>query len=217
MQRYKAVIFDLDGTLLDTLDDITAGVNYAMSELGCPSRSREEVCSFIGNGARMLIARSLPKGDERVDEALAIFRSYYGGHCAVHTRPFPGMTELVEQLRDAGCRLGIVSNKPHAQTAELAEKFFPGVPAVGERENTPRKPDPTGLLCMIASLGCTPDEVLYVGDSPVDREVAGNAGTHCALVTWGFRSASVLEPLGANALVENSAQLSHFIFSGMVT
>ena len=209
---YKAVIFDLDGTLLDTLGDITSAVNMTMSQMGCAHRTRGEVCSFIGNGARMLMVRSLPDGDERVDEALRLFRENYSRCCMDTTCPFPGISELVERLINSGCRVGIVSNKPDVQTNMLAQRFFPGIPAQGESERSPRKPDPTGLLNMIKDFGCEPGEVLYVGDSQVDKQVADNAGTDCALVTWGFRSVQVLAPLGAQYLVDETAQLSQFLF-----
>ena len=153
--KYQAILFDMDGTLLDTLTDMQAAVNYILEKYGYPTRTLEEVRRFVGNGAGPLIHRALPQGvdPDREAEILADYRAYYQAHNCVETRPYDGIGPLLERLRQAGCKVAIVSNKPHGAACELAEQFFPGVPAFGESPATPRKPAPDMVLHALAALG----------------------------------------------------------------
>ena len=152
---YKTYLFDMDGTLLDTLDDLTAAVNHTLEQYGYTRRTREEVRRGLGNGAVKLMASALPQGED-TPEFAAIMRDYkawYQAHTCVLTRPYPGVPELLERLRQAGCKVAIVYNKPHGAACELAEQFFPGVPTFGESPATPRKPAPDMVLHALAALG----------------------------------------------------------------
>lgn len=180
------ILFDLDGTLLDTLDDLTAGVNYAMEQYGLPLRTKEQVRRALGSGAKKLIARSLPglPGDPPVDDVLATYQAYYRANSRVRTCPYAGVTEALEELKKQ-FPLGIVSNKPDAPTKALCADFFPGIYARGESDDCARKPAPDMLLKTMALLGV--DTCVYVGDSDVDVLTAQNTGVPCLSVLWGFR------------------------------
>lgn len=203
MLRYDTVIFDLDGTLLDTLDDLTDAVNYALGRMGWPPRSREEIRSFVGNGVALLMERSAPQGAaaSQTAEALELFKPYYNAHSRDKTAPYPGVQELLRTLREKGCTLAVVSNKFDAAVKELAQDYFPGLLdlAAGESEaaGVPKKPHPAMVLQTMAALGAHPERTVYVGDSDVDLETAANAGLPCISVTWGFRSREFLLAHGA--------------------
>ena len=206
---YKTYLFDMDGTLLDTLDDLTAAVNHTLEQYGYPRRTREEVRRGLGNGAVKLMASALPQGED-TPEFAAIMRDYkawYQAHTSVLTRPYPGVPELLERLRQAGCKVAIVSNKPHGAACELAEQFFPGVPTFGESPATPRKPAPDMVQTVLSRLGAEPGQALYVGDSEVDVDTARNAGLAMIGVSWGFRGRAALESAGAPAVADTPAQL----------
>lgn len=163
MLRYDAVVFDLDGTLLDTLDDLKNAVNYALGKMGLPLRSREEVKAFVGNGVAKLMERSVPTGTSPQDtaKALTAVKSYYAPHSKDHTAPYPGIPETLTALRDMGCRLAVVSNKFDAAVKELARDYFPGLMdlAAGENEanQIPKKPEPTMVLRTLEALGVSPE------------------------------------------------------------
>ena len=206
---YKTYLFDMDGTLLDTLDDLTAAVNHTLTQYGYPQRTREEVRQGLGNGAVKLMASALPQGEDTPDFA-AIMRDYkawYQAHTCVLTRPYPGVPELLERLTRQGCRVAIVSNKPHGAACELAEKFFPGVPTFGESPATPRKPAPDMVFRALASLGAEKDTAVYVGDSEVDVQTARNAGLPLIAVSWGFRGREALAEAGAENIVDSAAEI----------
>ncbi len=206
---YKTYLFDMDGTLLDTLDDLTAAVNHTLAQYGYPQRTREEVRQGLGNGAVKLMASALPQGEDTPDFA-AIMRDYkawYQAHTCVLTRPYPGVPELLERLTRQGCRVAIVSNKPHGAACELAEKFFPGVPAFGESPATPRKPAPDMVFHALASLGAERDTAVYVGDSEVDVQTARNAGLPLIAVSWGFRGREALAEAGAENIVDSASEI----------
>lgn len=189
--KYKLVIFDLDGTVLNTLDDLAAAANAALEMHGFPRHSVEDVRRFVGNGVAKLIRRAVPEGtsDEECARVLADFKAYYRDHVNVHTRPYDGVPSLLNALRSAGIRVGINSNKFDAALQSLCRIHFDGLydDAVGESEITPRKPDPTAARRIMDEMNIAPEETIYIGDSGVDLETARNAGTDSAWVSWGFR------------------------------
>lgn len=206
---YKTYLFDMDGTLLDTLDDLTAAVNHTMAQYGYPRRTREEVRQGLGNGAVKLIAALLPEGEDTpdFDAIMRDYKAWYQAHTCVLTRPYPGVPELLERLTRQGCRVAIVSNKPHGAACELAEKFFPGVPTFGESPATPRKPAPDMVFHALTALGAEKDTAVYVGDSEVDVQTARNAGLPLIAVSWGFRGREALAEAGAATIVDAAAEI----------
>ena len=200
------ILFDLDGTLLDSLQDLTDSVNYVMDLYGFPHRTLEEVRSFIGNGARKLIALSVPQGQEGiVDEALKAYQAYYATHSKIKTAPYKGILESLETLKEK-CPIAIVSNKPDVAVKTLCQEFFAGIYGLGETEDCPRKPAPDMLYKAMKEIGA--DRCIYVGDSEVDVQTAKNAGAECLSVTWGFRDESALVDAGAKHLCRNPEQLA---------
>ena len=202
---YKTYLFDMDGTLLDTLDDLTAAVNHTMAQYGYPRRTREEVRQGLGNGAVKLIAALLPEGEDTpdFDAIMRDYKAWYQAHTCVLTRPYPGVPELLAHLTRQGCRVAIVSNKPHGAACELAEKFFPGVPAFGQRDDLPPKPAPDLVLCALKELGCPRDSAIYVGDSEVDIQ---NCRMNYIGVSWGFRGREKLLAAAPRATVVDRAE-----------
>ena len=199
---YKAVLFDMDGTLLDTLDDLWAAVNATMKLFGYPERTREEVRQFVGNGVTRLLELALPGGasDPRFDEAVSAYRAYYASHSEGKTAPYPGVPELVQRLTDAGIACAVVSNKPDRTTKLLAEKFFPEIRvAAGENEaaGIRRKPAPDMVFAAVRELGVQLSDCVYVGDSEVDLDTGRAAGMDVISVLWGFRDREILEREGA--------------------
>lgn len=199
------VVFDLDGTLLDTLNDLANSVNYALAKHRLPTRTIPEVRRFLGNGIRYLMKKSV--GDNMQDDCefepvFQSFRSHYVEHCLDTTQPYPGIMPLLKALKQKGIKMAIVSNKLHPAVQELAHRFFEGYisSAVGESLTVRRKPNPDAVLAALNELGSTPNNAIYVGDSEVDLETSKNAGLRCALVTWGFRDESFLRslPLATN-------------------
>lgn len=217
MPRYDAVIFDLDGTLLDTLDDLMEATNYTLGQMGYPARSRKEVETFVGNGVAKLMERAVPAGTGPTDtaRALDIFKPYYALHSKDKTAPYPGILEAMKALRDKGCKLAVVSNKFDAAVKALAQDYFPGLVDLAAGENdaggVPKKPDPTMVLQTIAALGSTPDRAVYVGDSDVDLQTAKNSGLPCISVTWGFRDEGFLVEHGAATLIHHPGELVKLI------
>ena len=210
MGRYHAILFDMDGTLLDTLTDMQAAVNYILEKYGYPTRTLEEVRRFVGNGAGPLIHRALPQGvdPDREAEILADYRAYYQAHNCVETRPYDGIEPLLERLRQAGVRTAVVSNKPDRTTRTLAARFFPELDgALGQRDGVAAKPAPDMVQAVLSRLGAEPGQALYVGDSEVDVDTARNAGLAMIGVSWGFRGRAALESAGAPAVADTPAQL----------
>ena len=213
MSRYDAVIFDLDGTLLDTLDDLMDAVNHALAQMGFPTRSRGEVQTFVGNGVAKLMERAVPTGTSPEDtaRALEIFKGYYALHSKDKTAPYPGILEMLENLRAKGLKLAVVSNKFDAAVKDLAAGYFPGLMdlAAGENEGTgiPKKPHPAMVLRTLETLEIPPERAVYVGDSDVDLETAKNAGLSCISVTWGFRDRGFLLEHGAVTFVDTPQEL----------
>lgn len=207
----KAVIFDLDGTLLDTLGDLTSAVNTALRHHGFPLLTEEDVCSRVGNGVRKLIERSLPgnAGKTMVDDCLAEFQRAYDEHLVERTHPYQGMPVVIEAFCRRGVRMAVLSNKYHAAACRLVNHYFPGDMAVtfGERPGVPRKPDPTSTQEVMHVLGVQPDEILYIGDSDVDMQTAKKAGVTAIGALWGFRDRASLLEAGADHVVERPEDL----------
>ena len=200
-----AVLFDLDGTLLDTLEDLTDATNYALTQFGCPARPAKYVRSIVGNGALRQMTLALPEGSAiDPEEILAVYKPYYQAHCDVKTRPYPGVCEALEALKEKFA-LGIVTNKPHPTAVELCKIHFPGIYTLGEEAGCPRKPDAAMVKKAMKALGA--DRCLYVGDSEVDARTAENAGVPCLTVLWGFRDREQLEAAGARYFCENPRDL----------
>lgn len=217
--KYKAILFDMDGTVLDTLRDLNAAVNRALSQFGYPPQSLDETRRKVGNGSRRLLELSLPPEtpEETIGEVLAWYLPYYNEHANDSTAPYPGITALLKALKSADYPLAVVSNKPDRTVRELARIHFPGLMeiAVGENERggVRRKPWPDTLLTAAAELGVDPGECLYVGDSEVDVLTASRAGMDCASVLWGFRSRAELEAAGARYFFATPKELQSFLLT----
>lgn len=212
-----AVIFDLDGTLLNTLGDLRAATNHALEVRGLPPHSMEEIRQFIGNGIRLLICRAMPEGtpEAEIDAALDDFKAYYAAHIHDRTVPYDGIPQLLTALRKRGIKVAVLSNKIDSASQELIEYFFPGKTDVvfGEHVGVPRKPDPTSCRMVMQQLDVQPEQVLYVGDSGTDMQTAKNAGLYAVGVTWGFRSKEVLLEYGADVLVHRPEQILQILDS----
>lgn len=209
MMKYKAVLFDMDGTLLDTLADMAAAVNHILSVHGYPLRTVEEVRAFVGNGARKLMERALPPDvtGDAFEALLEEYRQWYEAHACVRTAPYPGVPAVLAALHRAGVRCAVVSNKPDGATRELAARFFPGLPAFGQQDGIPAKPAPNMVYHALAELGVEASAAAYVGDSEVDVALARNAKLPLVAVSWGFRGREALEEAGAALVVDDAATL----------
>ena len=196
------ILFDLDGTLLNTLDDLMDAVNHTMEVFGYPRHSREEVRRFLGNGARQLLQLSVPQGRDW-QEPLAAFQSYYREHCQIKTAPYPGIMEALYALKKYP--MAIVSNKPDAAVKKLCAQYFPGIYAQGEQPGCPRKPSPDMVRIAMEHIGV--DRCIYVGDSEVDVLTAHNAAVPCLSVLWGFRDRVEIQAAGESRFCETPAQM----------
>ena len=209
--RYQTAIFDMDGTILETLEDMCASVNVTMDHVGYPRRTMDEVRRFVGNGAAKLIERCMPAGaeDPRYPAALEFYRAYYDAHSQIKTGPYPGIPELLNQLSREGVRLAVVSNKPDEAVRALTERYFPGVfpVAIGNRDGWATKPAPDSVYEAMRLLGARRESTVYVGDSDVDVDTARNAGLDSVIVTWGFRDEDFLRAHGAQHLAHNADEL----------
>lgn len=199
-----AAVFDLDGTLLDTIDDLAYAVNTALTENGFPTHPREAYFYFVGNGARTLVQRALPQDVEKTvfETVYARYSELYEAHWNVFTKPYDGILELLAALRADGIPLGVVSNKVHDRTLEVIDTFFPNTfdAVFGNRPGVPLKPDPAGVFDALAALGSDPAHAFYLGDTGVDIETGKRAGIYSAGALWGFRTAEELTAAGADIL-----------------
>ncbi|MBO5256374.1 MAG: HAD family hydrolase [Clostridia bacterium] len=210
--NYKAAIFDLDGTLLDTLDDLWDAVNHTMDVYGFPRRTRNEVRAFVGNGVERLIALSVPDGLEnpKFPEAVTSYRAYYAANSEHKTAPYDGVIDLIRTLIADGIAVSVVSNKPHGSTVTLCAKYFPEISVVcGEREaeGIRRKPYPDTVFKAVQDLGLDVNDCVYIGDSEVDIKTARNAGMDCISVLWGFRDEDELREAGGTVFVRTADEL----------
>ena len=207
---YDTYIFDLDGTLLDTLQDLATSVNYALRQHHMPEHSIDDVRRFVGNGVRRLMERAVPEGvaNPAFEAAFATFREYYMEHSLDTTRPYDGIPELIHELKERGCRMAVVSNKMMAATQELVHHFFPEIEvAIGEHEaeGIRKKPAPDTVFAAMKQLG--QGSAVYVGDSDVDLATARNSGLPCISVLWGFRDREFLLAHGATTFVEKPCEI----------
>lgn len=208
--KYTTVIFDLDGTLLNTLDDLSDSVNFAMSAMNWPLRDKKDVRLFLGNGIRNLMQLCSPEdiSEEEFDEAFTIFKEYYEAHNQDKTVPYEGVVQVMEHLKDKGIKMAIVSNKVHEAVVALRDKFFPYVEvAIGDTPGMARKPAPDSCYKALELLGSTKEESVYIGDSEVDLLTAKNSGLDCITVLWGFRDKDYLMEQGAITFVETPEEL----------
>lgn len=215
----KLIIFDLDGTLLNTLGDLAESANYALKEFGYETHPCEEYCFFVGNGITKLIERALPenaKSRDIIEQVKAEFVSHYSAHSTNLTQPYPGICDLLDQLHHQGFVLAVASNKYHEATEELIRYYFErGTFAVvrGQRDDRPSKPDPAIINEIMGLAGVGKEETLYVGDSEVDMQTARNSGVDVVGVTWGFRPRKELEENGATYIAEVPAQILDYVTS----
>lgn len=211
MRRFDTVLFDLDGTLLDTLEDILGAANYTLREMGYPERTLEEMRRFVGNGAEMQVRRAFGAGADEalIQRALIRYKAYYAAHCREKTRPYDGVPELLAELKRRGYRLAVVSNKPDEAVRPLAAQYFGGLTdaAMGETAARRRKPAPDMVNDALAALGADRTRAVYVGDSEVDIETARNAGLPCISVCWGFRDREQLVEAGAAEIAATAPEL----------
>ena len=207
----KAVVFDLDGTLLDTLQDLSNAANWALRQNQLPERTIDEVRRFVGNGVRRLIERAVPIGtsNEVFEKTFTDFKAYYVDHCQEHTRLYDGIPEMLQALKTEGLRLAIVSNKLQAGVDELYKRYFSNTVdvAIGESPEMKRKPAPDMVQAALKRMGVTADEAVYIGDSDVDLLTAHNSGLPCISVLWGFRDKEFLKEHGATCMVEQPSQV----------
>jgi len=211
MRQYDTYIFDLDGTLLYTLEDLTNSVNHAMRAFGLPEHTTEDVRKMVGNGIRKLIERAIPdgKGNPQYEHVFSSFVEHYLEHNLDTTRPYEGIMETLKQLKRQGRKMAVVSNKYYKATEELCRHFFNGYidVAIGESDNIRKKPAPDSVIEAIRRLGADKESCVYVGDSEVDIETARNSGLPCISVLWGFRNEKFLLEHGAETLIKHPEEI----------
>lgn len=211
MKEFDTYIFDLDGTLLSTLNDLATSTNYALRWAGMPERTIEEIRMFVGNGVKLLMERAIPNGinNPKFEETYAKFREHYLEHNLDTTSPYEGIPELLRELKRRGKKLAIVSNKFYAATQDLAKHFFPDTieVAIGERETIRKKPAPDTVLEALRQLGASKEGAVYIGDSDVDIMTAKNCGLPCISVLWGFRDKDFLIQHGGTIFVNKPSEI----------
>ena len=215
--KYRLVMFDLDGTILDTLEDLTDSVNAVLRKHGFPTHSIDAVRSFVGKGIFTLIQKAVPANTdgEKLNAVFEDFKIYYAAHCADKTKPYEGIADLLLALRHAGVLTAVVSNKADFAVKALVDRYFYGLfdMAVGEKEGIPRKPAPDSVLEVMRTLGCTASEAVYIGDSDVDVATAKNAGLDGIFVTWGFRPSEFLRACGAKTLASTLEEITKLLLN----
>lgn len=213
--KKKLLIFDMDGTILDTLEDLKDSVNYILRQYSMPERTLEEVRSFVGNGILKLVERSAVAGTKQ-DTILQMFddmKQYYQLHCYDTTKPYEGIVELMNSMKEQGYLLSVVSNKADAAVQELCDRFFAGVfdAAIGERDGVARKPAPDMVHLVLQELKVAPEDAVYIGDSEVDYATAVNAELDSIIVTWGFRDEAFLKQQGATVFAHEPEEISRIL------
>ena len=209
--KYKYVIWDLDGTLLNTIEDLHASVNYALERYGQPTKTLKETTRNVGNGIRLLISRSLEGGEENplIEEVFSAFKAHYAENCLNLTRPYDKIPEILQTLKASGVKMAVVSNKIDFAVKDLRDRFFPWLDvAMGEQAGIVRKPDPAMVYLAMEELGATAAETVFIGDSEVDVVTAQNAGLDCIAVLWGFREKEELEAVGGKTFAESADELA---------
>lgn len=212
--NYKIAIFDLDGTILNTIEDLADSTNYVLKQNGMPERTLEEINSFVGNGIRKLIERAVPADttEETIDKVYKEFSNYYKKHCADKTKPYEGITEVIEELRKRDIKTAVVSNKADFAVQILCRDYFPGLfdCCVGDREGQKRKPYPDSVNDVLKKFEIDKEEAVYIGDSDVDIDTARNASMDGITVSWGFRGEEFLRKCGANVIVKEPKELLQY-------
>jgi phosphoglycolate phosphatase len=213
--KYKVAIFDMDGTILNTIEDLADTMNYCLKKYGMPERSLSEIKSFVGNGIRRLIDLAVPKDtlDKVSDDIYASFIQYYKDHCAIKTRPYDGITEVLQKLKENGVLTAVVSNKADYAVRMLCKDYFDGLfdYCIGDKEGTRRKPYPDSVISVMKHFNVSPDEVVYIGDSEVDYQTAVNAGIDLIMVSWGFREETYLQEIGADMIIRQPYEILKFM------
>lgn len=211
----KLIIFDLDGTLLYTLEDLMSSINFTLDLFGYPERTLEEISSFVGNGVQHLLRKSLPAriSDKDFDLCFACFKDHYSKHCCEKTRPYDGIIETLKALRSRGLRIGIVSNKFQSAAEEVCEHYFEGLydSVMGESEICRRKPAPDGINILCDIYNVDKDDCIFFGDSEVDVKTGENAGVFCVSVLWGFRDEEFLSSHGAKLFINRPSEILDMI------
>ena len=212
---YKAVLFDMDGTLLDTLEDLCDSTNHALAQMGYPLRGIEEIRRFIGNGAEKQIRRAVPEGtsEGKIMETLAAFRAYYQDHCQIKTKVYDGLLDVLSELKEKGVKMAVVSNKPDAAVKKLSREYFGDRLdyAIGPSDGVRCKPYPDMAETALKALGIAKKDAVFVGDSEVDVQTGLNAGLDVIAVSWGFRSREVVIEAGAKMIVDDASELEKLI------
>lgn len=213
MVDYRAVMFDLDGTLLDTVQDLACATNTALRRFGCPPHPEESYCRFLGDGVRNLFRRALPPGrdsEEEIARIVPVMKALYAERWRLHTGPYPGIPELLDAIAGRGLRLAICSNKPDASAREMVEYLLPHWKwdaVVGQRDGVPIKPDPAGPMSIANQLGLAPRHFLYAGDTNTDMLTAHNCGFYAVGCLWGWRDRRELEEAGADTIIARPSEL----------
>lgn len=209
--KYDTYIFDMDGTILNTIEDLTVSTNLTMEEMGYPTHSVDEVKWFVGNGIRKLIERAVPDGtsEEDISKTFEVFMKHYEKHCKDKTGPYPGIMELLTNLKKAGKKLAVVSNKADGPVKLLADELFPGMfdIAIGEKAGVNKKPARDMVDIAISELNTTAEMSVYIGDTNIDYETARNSELDCILVTWGFRDTEFLKQFKAEYMVDTPEKI----------
>lgn len=214
MRQYKTAVFDLDGTILDTLDDLTASVNFALESYHLPPRTKDHVRLTTGNGIRRLIDLSVPEGTPAAltDQVFEAFKTHYSVHCEDATHPYQGIPQALKTLKDLGIQTAVCSNKADPAVQKLIAQIFPGLFdfVVGEKEGVRRKPAPDMVYACLKALNATKEDSLFFGDSEVDITTAKNAQVNCVAVAWGFRSRDVQKKAGASVFIDDPSEIVSF-------
>lgn len=213
--KYKAAIFDMDGTILNTLEDLCDTMNYCLEKYHMPERTIDEIRSFVGNGIRKLVERAVAEDTDskQIDEIFAVFLDYYKDHCAIKTRPYDGIAEVIRKLKENGIKTAVVSNKADAAVKDLCDDYFPGLFdfSVGDKEGQRRKPYPDGVFSVMEHFGMTGEDVVYIGDSDVDYQTARNADVDVIMVGWGFRSEEFLKSIGVQKVIHKPEEIAEIL------
>ena len=213
--RYKLAVFDMDGTILNTLEDLADSTNYALKANGLPERTIDEVRRFVGNGIRLLIERAVPTDTDKklTDKVFDTFKEYYKTHCAVKTRPYDGIKDVLLELRKAGCLTAVVSNKADFAVQDLCKDYFDNLFdfAIGERADIKKKPAPDSVFEVLSKLNVEKDNAVYIGDSDVDFATSVNAGMDVIMVGWGFRDEEFLREKGAKRIIKQPSEILDII------
>jgi len=215
MSKYNAIIWDMDGTLLDTLDDLTDSVNAALTEFGLPIRTRDEIRRFVGNGVLRLVELSVPEGPQhpQFEEIFSFFKSHYTKNCRNKTKPYDGLEKALPEFKAHGYRMAIVSNKIDYAVKELAELYFGDTIniAIGDTEGKRNKPYPDMVYDAMRLLDAKQESTVYIGDTEVDMATAENSGLDCISVSWGFRDKQELQKMGAKLIVDTPDELTRVL------